>query len=172
MKKLLLVMLLVKSIFAYTEEDYDSYISMINDPLQKQLIRCEKEVQFHKDYGSPEVCIKAAEMYSKEKKLSAEQKKYFGEVYFNAAVMYNFGEGNQNYKKAAQMYQKSIDVGYCEFDQCSIKQNLGILYFAGAGVEENHIKAYNLFKSALEHGYSDAQRALQVLCTKSPWACR
>jgi len=172
MKKLLLVMLLVKSIFAYTEEDYDLVISKVNDPLQKQIIRCEKEVKFHKDYRSPEVCIKAAEMYSKEKTLSAEQKESFGEAYYNAGIMYGSEKGNKDYKKAAEMYQKSIDVGFCEVNQCSVKQNLAVLYYYGTGVEKNHIKAYNLFKSALDHGCPNAQKGLQILCTESPWACK
>jgi len=172
MKKLLLVMLLVKSIFAYTEEYYNSFISSTNDPLKKQILKCEKEVSIHKDYGSPEVCIKSAEMYSKEKKLSIQQKEFFGEAYFNAAVMYNFGKGNKNYKKAAEMYQKSIDAGYCEFNQCEVKQNLAVLYYYGTGVEKNHIKVYKLFKSALDHGYPNAQKGLQILCTESPWACK
>ena len=172
MKKLLLVMLLVKSIFASTEEDYNSLISSTNDLLMKQILKCEKEIRLHKDYGSPEVCIKAAEMYSKEKKLSAEQKRFFGEAYFNAAAMYEFGKGNIDYKKAEEMYQKSIDAGSCEFNQCAVKLNLGIMYFTGVGGETNHIKSYKLFKSALKHGSSNAQMALEIICTDTPWACK
>jgi TPR repeat protein len=46
------------------------------------------------------------------------------------------------------------------------------MYAKGLGVKQNKILAYQLLLKAAQQGHGDAQNNLDVLCRKSPWACR
>jgi hypothetical protein len=62
-----------------------------------------------------------------------------------------------NYEKAAQLYQKHVDLG-----NCMAQSNLGVCYHKGRGIEQNLDKAVELYKLAAEQGYPRALYNLAV----------
>lgn len=176
MKKLNLVFLTLLSftltLSATSLKEKNENIKDEKNPAIKQVFKCERETMFKRDNGNPNICIKAVKMVKKMNKDSYSWRFYEGpkmisECYFNAGLIYD--DGNKNADMAAKIYQKAIDENYGDKN---IEFNLGILYFYGKSVQKNHLKAYKLFKSSLEHGSSSAQHALEVLCGQSPWACK
>jgi len=175
MKRLSLVFLTLLSftltLSAISLKEMNKNINSEKNPAIKQVFKCEREVAFNRDNGNPDICIKAVKMIKKMDKDSFSWKFYGGssmisESYYNAGVIY---EANNNIKMAAKILQKAIDEGV---GTGSIEYNLAVYYYHGTGVSKNHIKAYKLFKSSLNHGDSDAQNALEILCGQSSWACK
>jgi TPR repeat protein len=62
-----------------------------------------------------------------------------------------------DYVKAAQLYQKHVDLG-----NCMAQSNLGVCYHKGRGIEQNLDKAVDLYKLAAEQGYPRALYNLAV----------
>lgn len=118
-----------------------------------------------------EPCLKVIESYENDKTLTNEKRrKLIRDNSFPAASGF---EKLGKYTQAAEMWEKSIANGDCEAgDGCNAKNMLAILYASGKGVQMNHIKAYELFRDALKNGNVDAQGNLDILCSKSPWACK
>ncbi len=82
--------------------------------------------------------------------------------------MYYLGQGvKRNYKKAAELFQKSSKQGNIE-----AQYNLGNMYVYGRGVKQDRIKAYQYWMKAAKMGHINAQRNLDVLCRQSPWICK
>lgn len=79
----------------------------------------------------------------------------------------------KNYKEALKWYKK---IGNIEFKQIPVGDQfvkLGAIYdIGGYGVKVNKIKAYQEYIKAAKVGNPDAQRNLDNLCKKSPWACK
>ena len=80
------------------------------------------------------------------------------EDYYNLGIKYAYGRNvPQDYKKAAECYQKSAELGLVEA-QC----NLGSLYAKGRGVSQDDEKAVEWFRKAAEQGYAMAQYNLGI----------
>jgi TPR repeat protein len=175
MKRIILgisvLLLLVQTAFAYTDEEFDRWIKDEKNPLTKQTFMCEKEVTHHKDYGSPQICIDSASLYKKQKILSTDEKDYYGEAYNNAGIIYTFGKGNKNLKKAHKMFLNAYKVGYGK-KHSDVMHKLGYFNRYGKGTEQNKILAYKYYLEAAKSGNKDSQDALDSLCKESPWACK
>lgn len=107
--------MLVQNGFAETDAEWDKLIKNEKDPLEKSTLMCQKEGINHKDYGSPQICIDSANLYRDQKQLSLYQQQLYGQAYHNAGIMYTFGKGNKNYKKAYNMFLKAYKVGYGKY---------------------------------------------------------
>ncbi len=175
MKKIVLgisvLLMLEQNIFAYTDEQYDKWIKEEKNPLTKHTLMCENESVNHIDYGSPQICIDSANLYKKQKKLSTDEQKNYGEAYYNAGIIYTFGKENKNYKKAFDMFLSAYKVKYNKRES-DVMHKLGAFYRFGLGVEQNKILAYKYYLEAAKMGNKDSQNALDSLCKESPWACK
>ena len=165
------LLMLVENGFATTDETYDKLIKKEKNQLIKQIIMCEKVANNHKDYGSPQICIDSANLYKQQKNLSADEQDRYGEAYNNAGIMYTFGKGNKNYKKAYKMFLNAYKVGYGK-KYSDVMHKLGYFTRYGKGTEQNKILAYKYYLEAAKMGNKDSQNALDSLCKESPWACK
>ena len=104
--------MLVQNGFARTDAKYNKLIKDEKDPLTKQILMCEKEASNYLDYGLPQICMDSANLYKKEQELSTVNKERYGEAYNNAGMMYAYGKGNKNFKKAYEMFLNAYKVGY------------------------------------------------------------
>lgn len=173
MKKILVSLFFVTcSLFGVTFDDYSRLIENEKFPWIKQVLICERDSKLNPKNADANVCLKAADMVlalkgknlSDHEKLIGEDDKKAGTHFFNAGVIYG-AQGDM--KNKVIMYEKAT-----EYKIKNAFYNLGIAYYYGEGVAENHIKAYEYFKEALKLGYADAQNAIEVVCRKSPWACK
>lgn len=70
----------------------------------------------------------------------------------NLAVMYAKGNGTkQNYKKAAEWYEKAAEQGFAE-----AQYNLAFMYDHGKGIKQNYKKAFFWYEKAAEQGIAEA----------------
>lgn len=72
-----------------------------------------------------------------------------------------------DYKKAANLMIKGCDGG--DATGCYY---LGLLYSRGDGINQDKIKAYQLWMKLAKQGNEKAQKSLDRLCKESPWACK
>jgi len=171
MKKIFILLSLITQLFGLTDQVYDFLIQSKNDPLLKAILKCEKEVSNHRDYGDPQICVDAANLYKKQSYLTKKQKKYYGEAYSNAANMYLFSKRNKDFIKAYEMTLKAYNVGYGKIYP-SLIYNLANFLRYGNGVEQNKALAYKYYLEAANLGDKKSKKAIYSLCSESPWACQ
>ena len=163
-------LLITTNIYALTLETMDRAIINSSEPM-KQSFKCQREVKWFKKNGNPEICIKASKAYSKIYNPNNEEKEELGRGYYNAGIMYTFGEKYKDYKKAFKMYKLSYESGYGEYSS-SVMTKIGYFYRNGWGVDTNKILAYKYYLEAAKAGNQNAQGNLDLLCKESPWACK
>lgn len=177
-----------------TLEEKEKLISEAQNPTLKQVFTCERESSFiNKD---PQQCIKAVNMLlamskkaTKSSLLRCEyyeanedvcksfptiyqktDKEFFNEKiadsYSNAGVIYN---KNMEYKKGFAMYKKAIEYNP---NNDMAHFNVGVSYYYGEGVAMDKYKTYKHMSIAAKQGHQGAQKALDILCSESPWACK
>ncbi len=83
--------------------------------------------------------------------------------YFVGRLYYIDGD----YAGAAEWYRKAAEGG-----ESAAQLALGYAYIEGQGVQMNKIEAYNWWLKAAKQGQKHAQNNLDILCQKSPWACK
>jgi TPR repeat protein len=162
MKKLFLLLFLVINVFSYDISTTKAF---------KKILKCEDiaGVEENIKNGNPQVCIDAAILYKKQQQLLPDEKKYYGEAYYNAGIIYYFGVKYQNKEKAFQMFNKAYKVDYSSSDLFNI---LGICYKTGRGTTINKFKAYKFYIKSAKMGNEYAQKNLDILCKESSWACK
>lgn len=194
-KSSFVLLILASQVYGVTLEEMNHYIEASSHPTHKQMVICEREVEFIKK--NPQECLKSVDMLLADKKKVTDKTtlrfEYFGgdtsmliaanpdlenitdkeyidkfiaQSYFNAGAIYS------NLKEASmevQMYQKVFKY---EPNYKSAHCNLGLSYYYGSGVESNKIKAYEHWKIAAKQGHAGAQHNLDFLCKESPWACK
>jgi len=170
MKKLIILSLLIINIYAITLETMDKAIINAPEPL-KQSFKCQREVYFFKKTGNPNICIKASQAYSKINNPNNEEKEELGMGYYNAGIIYAFGEKYKSYDKAFKMFKLAYDAGYGQYTS-SVIAKLGYFYWQGWGIKTNKILAYKYFLEAAKAGNQNAQTNLDIMCKQSPWACK
>ncbi len=165
MKNLIIIcfLLISSNIYAITLETMNRAISNSTGS-QQQTFRCNKIILFDKKNGNPDVCLKAT-------KMSGIDKRNLGENYYNAGILYTFGEKYKDHKKAFKMYKLSYDAGYGKYSS-SVMTKIGYFYWQGWGIETNKILAYKYFLEGAKAGNQNAQGNLDILCKESPWACK
>ncbi len=162
--------LIIISFIFITSNMYSVTLETINRAInkstgsQQQTFRCNKIVLFDKKKGNPNICIKAT-------KMKGIDKRNLGENYYNAGILYTFGEKYKDYKKALKMYKLSYDTGYSKYESGVISK-IGYFYWKGWGVKTNKILAYKYFLEGAKIGNQNAQINLDILCKESPWACK
>jgi TPR repeat protein len=72
----------------------------------------------------------------------------------------------RNLHEAAYWFQQAADRGNRE-----AQYNIGLMFVKGEGVPMNKILAFQYWIKAARQSDLNAQRSLDVLCQKSPWAC-
>ncbi len=179
---------------ALTLEEADKIISEAKIPTTKQLFVCERESSFI--YKDSQQCIKAADMLLEMSKkvtkssllrcellsISEENCKlmpdiyqktdkeffneYIADSYFNAGIIY---DKSMVYEKGVAMYKKAIEYNP---NHILAHKNLGIRYYVGNGIAMDKYKAYEHVSIAAKQGDQNSQKALDVLCSQSPWACK
>lgn len=173
MKKILVSLFFVTcSLFGVTLDDYSRLIENEKIPWIKQVLICERDTELNPKNADANVCLKAADMVltlegknlSDHEKLISEDDRKAGTHFYNAGVIYG-AQGDK--KNEFMMYKKAT-----EYKIKNAFYNLGIARYYGEGVGRNHLKAYEYFKEALKFGHADAQNAIEVVCHKSPWACK
>ena len=141
----------------------------------QEVLKCEKEAGSRESLKTATVqyCLNVIDILKDRNNRTDKEQEYLAESYYNAGVIYGMGLKYKKAKLEVKMYQKAIKHGSCEYsDNCSVKNNLAYSYHFGDGVSKNHIKAYELYKSALKNGNASAQKGLEQLCKQSPWACK
>jgi tetratricopeptide (TPR) repeat protein len=136
----------------------DMLLEVSKKATKSSLLRCEL-------FGvSEETCKSSPAIYQKTDKEFFNH--FISEAYYNAGLRYN---RNMEYEKGVAMYKKAIEynpnAGYAY-------NNLGISYYHGQGVVMDKIKAYEHYSIAKKHGFQEAQKNLDKLCSESPWACK
>jgi TPR repeat protein/tRNA A-37 threonylcarbamoyl transferase component Bud32 len=98
--------------------------------------------------------IKAVELY----RLAANQG--FPKAQTNLGDMYFYGRGGliQNYSDAASWYLKAS-----QQDWPDAQYRLGYMYENGVGTDKDVQRAVQLYRSAADHGYAEAQNLLGIL---------
>jgi len=148
-------------------------LNVFADEAFSQLLKCEATA-VSKDSiknANPQICIDAASLYKEKKNLTTDERKYYGEAYYNAGIMYTFGKGNKNYNKAYEMFLNAYKVGYGK-KYSDVMHKLGYFTRYGEGTEKNKILAYKYYLEAAKMGNENSQNALDSLCKESPWACK
>ena len=146
-------------------------INLFADKAFNQIIKCETAAGSHKSIknANPQICIDATNLYKEKKNLTTYEKGYYGESYYNAAIIYSYGEKFKNLKKAYEMFMKSYNVNY---DKSSLFNSIGVCHNEGKGTKVNKFKAYKFFMKAARLGDEYAQINLDKLCKNSSWACK
>jgi len=153
-------------------------------------------VMYANGYGvkqNDHIALKWYKKAAKHKRYSATAKNNIGSIYYKKRMykqafkwykqaakqgysaaqlilgfMYENGQGvKQDIKEAAKWYKKAAQQGLS-----NAQYNLGNMYYFGKGVSEDKVKAYEWWKKAAQQGDSGAQNNLDILCSKSPWACK
>lgn len=136
-----------------------------------QMIKCDYAAGSKEEIkkANPKVCIDAANLYKQKNNLTSKEKQYMGSAYYNAGLIYQFGEKHKSLKKAFKMYMNSYYAGNDDSDLFNI---IGVLYNNGYGTKKNKIKAYEFYRESAKRGNEYAQKNLEILCKESPWACK
>ena len=147
-----ILLMLVQNGFANKKTKIASYDKYKNQKALYKLLECEAEVEYYKtNSANPNICIEAANSIYKGEDLgflSKDKKKYLGESYFNAGIIYQWSR--KNHKKALEVYIKAYNAGYCDYDNCSIGRNIGYYYATGTGgVKSDKIMELKLENSRL-----------------------
>jgi len=112
MKRIILVLSLllmfVQNGFAESDAEYDKIIANKSDKVWKQIYRCFKEIDNHRDEGNVDVCLKAQRLIEKNPYVYIEGVSEYG-VNNHIAVLYD--EGKKDYIKAYEYYMKAAKLG-------------------------------------------------------------
>ena len=101
MKRIILslgmLLMLAQNGFAMSDLEYDVKIVIASSKVEKQSIRCEKEVGNHVKTGNIQECIKAVRMLKQSSE--TKYKKYLPDMLSNLALMYDeHGDDLKGYK--------------------------------------------------------------------------
>jgi TPR repeat protein len=103
--------MLAQNGFAVSDAAYDVVLSKSKGWF-KEVLKCEMQAANHCTDGKVESCLKAIELIEKSpnKKnwLNKQEKKYLGESYLNAGILYYY---TPNYTKSYQYLKKAATLG-------------------------------------------------------------
>ena len=180
MKKIIFILslLLIQNVFADKKDSIAKNVTPYKAHKAAYLLfKCEIEVKYYKtEHADANICIQAAQSLTNGDDMQPlsekTRKKYIGESYFNAGIIYQYAE--KKHKKALQSYLKAYNVGYCNYDDpCSVGRNIGYYYATGEGGNKmDKILAYKYFLESAKHGNEGSQRNLDFMCKNSPWVCK
>lgn len=169
------IVLVISVLLMLVQNGFASDYSYMDTKWFQEVLKCEKEAVSRESLKTATVqyCLNVIDILKDRNNRTDNEQKYLAESYYNAGVIYGMSQKYKKPKLEVKMYQKAIKHGDCEYsDHCASKNNLAYAYHWGEGVSKNHIKAYELYKSALKNGNQNAQKGLELLCKKSPWACK